>query len=176
MRLKSFVAGFIAASALVAVAYAQTQSSSSSSSSKQSSSSSSSNASASKSANAGGSSNSGGSMNGSGGMKSIPHPTHAIIYSPGEKWIDGKPIMEQPFIREHIAYWQKVIPTGKFIWGGPWRDEPGGMNLLVVKSDEEAERLVMGDPAVKAGLLVPDIKAWYVGLDGTLAASTVIGK
>lgn len=172
MRLKSFVAGFVSASVMVAVAYAQT----SSGSSQQSSSSSNSSKQASSSASSSSKSGGGYSGSSSGSSRSIPHPTHAVIYSPGEKWDRSKSVMQQPLIQDHIAYWQKVIPTGKFIWGGPWTTEPGGMNLLVVKSDEEAERLVMGDPAVKGGLLEPDIKGWYVGLDGTLAASSVVGK
>ncbi|MBX3117716.1 MAG: hypothetical protein KF784_01525 [Fimbriimonadaceae bacterium] len=178
MRIKSFIAGFIVASALVAVAYAQTQSQSSSSSSKQSSSSSSASkqSSSSASARSGGSHLAGSSSSGSGNMRSIPYPTHAVIYSPGKNWDTSKSVMEQTLIQEHIAYWQRVISTGKFFLGGPWRNEPGGMNLLVTKSDEEAESLVMGDPAVKGGLLVPDIKAWYIGLDGTLAASQLAGK
>lgn len=169
MRFKSFAAGFIVASALVGIAYAQTQSQSNSQSKQGSSS-----ASSSASARSGGSQSASG--HGSGSMKSTPHPTHAVIYRPGQAWDTSKSVMEQAMIQDHIAYWQRVIPTGKFIWGGPWRKEPGGMNLLVVKSDAEAEKLVMADPAVQGGLLEPDIKPWYVGLDGTLAASAMAGK
>lgn len=168
MSFKGFVTGFACASTIVAFAYAQ-QTTTSTSTNKQGSGSSSASATASAGGSHSGSGN--GSGSGSGGMMSIPHPTHAVIYKAGEKWDKDLQVMEQPFIQDHINYWNKVIPTGKFIWGGPWKKEPGGMGLLIVKTDEEAQKLVMDDPAVQNGLLVPEIKPWYVGLDGSYYAA-----
>ncbi len=106
------------------------------------------------------SSNSGGAA-----VFSTAKPTHAIIYSAGEKWIEGKPAHEQN-LKPHADYMAGMVKKGILIFGGPWRDEPGGLAILKCRSDEEARAVLENDPAVKMGVMNGDLKAWTVFFQG----------
>lgn len=114
-----------------------------------------------------------GSGSGSGGTRSIPMPTHAIIWEPGPSWIEGRPVTEQPGFQAHIRYLLQFVKTGQNLLSGPWRDEPGGLTILSVRTDEQAQRIAYEDPAVKSGLFVPQVKAWKVVM-GSIAPATEV--
>lgn len=154
---------FAMAAVLVAgYAIAQNQSSSSTSTSKQggatATASSSSRSSSSGSQNAGSS--------GGGLMMSTAKPTHVILYSAGPNWIEGKPAVEQN-LRPHADYMAGMTKKGILIFGGPWRDEPGGLAVLRCRDDAEAEEVFRNDPAVKMGVMAGQLKAWTVYFQGT---------
>ena len=50
---------------------------------------------------------------------------------------------------EHAAYWKRLGLRG--FRGGPFADRSGGLITFEALSDDEAERLVAGDPFVKPG-------------------------
>jgi uncharacterized protein YciI len=52
---------------------------------------------------------------------------------------------------DHVAYWHALDPPGYV--GGPMADRSGGLIAFEAGSIEEAERLVAGDPFVRAELL-----------------------
>jgi uncharacterized protein YciI len=72
----------------------------------------------------------------------------------------------------HFANITKLADEGKLAVAGPfekndktWR----GLYIFNVKTIAEAEKLVVLDPAVKAGVFVPDLTLWY----GSAAMMTV---
>jgi uncharacterized protein len=72
----------------------------------------------------------------------------------------------------HFANIGKLANEGKLALAGPfekndksWR----GLYIFNVKTIAEAEKLVVLDPAVKAGVFVPDLTLWY----GSAAMMTI---
>ncbi len=72
----------------------------------------------------------------------------------------------------HFANIGRLSEEGKLAVAGPfgtndkaWR----GLYVFNVTTIEEAEKLVMLDPAVKAGVFIPDLTVWY----GSAAMMTV---
>lgn len=62
---------------------------------------------------------------------------------------------------DHAAYWDDLDPPGYL--GGPMADRSGGLITFEARSVEEGERLVAGDPFVRAGLLQSAwMKEWMV--------------
>lgn len=59
-----------------------------------------------------------------------------------------------------------LVVEGKLIYWGPWRDEQGEMSIIIAKSDEEAQRIADGDPAVKAKALSATVRPWEVRFSG----------
>ena len=62
--------------------------------------------------------------------------------------------------RAHMANIGKMIKDKKLVLAGPF-ENGGGIFILKVKTMEEAEALVAQDPAVSAGRLKTEIRAWY---------------
>jgi uncharacterized protein YciI len=158
LRFLEFVIGMIVAVA-ACLAFAQSQSSSNSVSKQGQSSSS-----ASASARAGGSQR--GSASGGGMSMGMPTPTHAIIYETGPNWVEGKSLKEQD-LRDHGKYLADLTAKGVVILGGPWRYENGGLVVIRVKTDQEAQRMLDEDPGVKNGVLSGSVHAWEVLFKGS---------
>ncbi|MEQ1821642.1 MAG: hypothetical protein ABL949_03955 [Fimbriimonadaceae bacterium] len=155
----------LAIGALAVITFAQTQSSSgTTSSSKQGSASASSSASARSSAsgshNGFGSSSAGGSKNAS---ISIAPPTHAVIFT-----IKSQDLMKATEIQAKWMlegqYWQMQKGT---VLAGPWREQDGGLVILSVASDQEAEKLVDNSPGIKSGFLNAETRAWTPNVTGS---------
>lgn len=147
----------VLALAAIAAAWAQSTSNSSSSSKQGGAS-----ASATSSARSGG----GQSGNVSAFGSTLPKPTHAILYSAGPNWIEGRPANQQN-LGDHAQYMSELVKRGYLIFGGPWRDLPGGMTLIRARSDEEAKAILDRDPAVRGGIMVGELRAWNVVFQGT---------
>ncbi|GAB1052863.1 MAG: hypothetical protein Sw1PiTSA_18810 [Shewanella algae] len=58
---------------------------------------------------------------------------------------------------QRLAHEGKLVLAGPFIDGGKWR----GIYIFDVASLAEAEALTASDPAVQAGSLIMELKAWY---------------
>ncbi len=89
--------------------------------------------------------------------------TFSVVYSPGEAWERGKPLMQQA-IQPHIEYQTSLLQSGRLLIGGPYVDVDGGQSVLIAKSMEQAVQMVEGDPAVASGLLEPEIHEWQIVL------------
>jgi len=64
----------------------------------------------------------------------------------------------------HAANIQRLANEGKLAIAGPFEKNDKnyrGLYVFNVTTIEEAQKLVMSDPAVRAGVLVPDLTPWY---------------
>ena len=64
----------------------------------------------------------------------------------------------------HFANIQRLADDGKLLVAGPFGKNDKtyrGLYIFDVETVEEAEQLVVMDPAVKAGVFVPDLTPWY---------------
>jgi uncharacterized protein YciI len=64
----------------------------------------------------------------------------------------------------HFANIGRLADEGKLAVAGPFGKNDKsyrGLYIFNVATIEEAEKLVMLDPAVKAGVFVPDLTLWY---------------
>jgi uncharacterized protein len=72
-------------------------------------------------------------------------------------------VLPPPMRRDHIAYFQSLLTSGKVIIAGPIQDDPElvGVAILNTKSSDEARTWIMSDPAVTAGYFSPDLHPWW---------------
>jgi uncharacterized protein YciI len=84
---------------------------------------------------------------------------YLLIYRPGPAWLAGKPVADQP-LREHGRYMLGLYVRGSMKLAGPLMDDAGGAVLLLVPNESEARDVVANDPAVKTGVLVPELHPW----------------
>lgn len=84
---------------------------------------------------------------------------YLLIYRPGPAWLAGKPIADQP-LREHGRYMLSLYVKGSMKLAGPLTDDSGGAVLLVVPTETEARDVIANDPAVKTGVLIPELHPW----------------
>lgn len=105
-----------------------------------------------------------------------------IIYTPGSAWIQGKPLAEQPYFREHARYMQRIFDEKRLLLGGPFTDNTGGMGILNAASEAEAQEILgMGilnvateaevqeilahDPIVLMKVFQANIHSWHPAFD-----------
>lgn len=87
-----------------------------------------------------------------------PLSIYAILYRPGPSWREGVPMVEQS-LGPHGRYIADQARNGRVRAAGPFASE-GGIVLLRVASEEEAQAFVAADPAVVAGLFEAEIELW----------------
>ena len=68
---------------------------------------------------------------------------------------------------EHVRYYLKFHEQGKLALGGPFLLQDAGGMMVATKavSQEELEAFASADPAVKAGLLVYEIRPWLTVME-----------
>jgi len=86
------------------------------------------------------------------------------ILTTGPKDAEIKGDARKEIFAGHFANIERLANEGKLAVAGPfgengknWR----GLYIFNVPTIEEAEKLVVLDPAVKAGVFVPDLTLWY---------------
>jgi uncharacterized protein YciI len=84
----------------------------------------------------------------------------AIVYSPGPNWVAGKPFSEQPLM-EHGNYMHQLYLRGKLLMGGPFTDNSGGLVAFEAADQNEAQRILENDPALKAGIFTAKLHPWF---------------
>jgi uncharacterized protein YciI len=91
-----------------------------------------------------------------------------IFHSPGPNWKPGFNFREQQedIVMEHVQHYAKLHEGGKLVHGGPFIDiDSGGMMIAVDGvTREELEEFAASDPAVISGLLVFEIRTWYMAM------------
>jgi len=94
------------------------------------------------------------------------------ILKTGPKDAEVKGKEREEIFAGHFANISKLADEGKLAVAGPFgKNEKTyrGLYIFNVATVEEAEKLVVLDPAVKAGVFVPELTPWY----GTAAMMTV---
>jgi uncharacterized protein YciI len=86
-------------------------------------------------------------------------PNWLVVYRPGPAWLLGKPVGQQP-LKEHFRFLVGLYKKGILRFAGPFTDDSGGAAALLVPSEEEAKALVASDPAVAAGVMLPELHPW----------------
>lgn len=93
------------------------------------------------------------------GMK----PYILVILKTGSNMVENKETRDSLF-RGHMANINRLASTGKLVVAGPLKKNDKsyrGIFILNVKTIEEANELLVSDPAVKEKLLDAELYQWY---------------
>ncbi len=84
---------------------------------------------------------------------------YVALIGHGPRWLEGKSVYEQGQpVQDHLVAMRRHYDAGVLELGGPF-DHSGGIAVLNVP-DESAARAVMdADPAVRAGVMVYELRA-----------------
>lgn len=88
-----------------------------------------------------------------------PEKVFAIVYSPGPKWEEGKPVWQQP-LKAHGDYMHSLFTQGKLIHGGPFLDHTGGLTIFRAASAEAAQAIFAKDPGHTSGVMKAELHPW----------------
>ena len=97
-------------------------------------------------------------------------PHFVVVLKRGPNWIPGKGASEQPLLK-HGHYLQDQMDKGTLLYAGPFLDDTGGLILLSVESESDAQAIVEHDPAVLEKILVPEIHPFRLAFDATTGRS-----
>ena len=96
---------------------------------------------------------------------------HVIVHSTGPAWKPGIPFKDQPGVGEHAAYLGSLLDKGILIMGGPFLDDNGGgQAVLVGVTLDQAEEIAAKDPGVISGLLRWQVRPWFVAMSAQSTA------
>ena len=82
---------------------------------------------------------------------------------PNDKTLTDETERSEVF-KGHFSNMKSLAENKKLVLAGPFSDPEGirrGLYIFNVKTVEEAEKLVMTDPAVKAGIFTPEFTPYY---------------
>lgn len=99
---------------------------------------------------------------------STPRPVRYVVFhSPGPAWKHGVDFRQQDGVGEHVQHYLKLHEEGKLELGGPFLLQDAGGMMVATKevSHDELEAFAAADPAVKAGLLVYEIRPWLTAME-----------
>ncbi len=85
------------------------------------------------------------------------------ILKKGPKWIGPQAPETQKILHQHLINVLALLDSGKAVIAGPFGDDTdiAGIFILRGSSSDEAKTWVDGDPAVKAGLFIAEVHAWW---------------
>ena len=87
-----------------------------------------------------------------------------VILKTGPKDSDFKGKERDDIFAGHMANIGRLAEAGKLAVAGPFeKNDKGyrGLYIFNAKTIEEAQKIVETDPAVKSGILIPDMTLWY---------------
>jgi uncharacterized protein YciI len=92
---------------------------------------------------------------------------HVVIHRPGPNWKPGIDFREQEGVGDHVQHYLKLHMQGKLELGGPFLLQDAGGMMVATKdvSREELEIFAAADPAVKAGLLIFEVRPWLNAME-----------
>ncbi len=88
-----------------------------------------------------------------------------VIYTPGSAWIQGKPLVNQPYFREHGRYMQQIYDEKRLLLGGPFTDETGGLGVVNAATEAEVQEILAHDPAILMKVFQANIHPWHTVFD-----------
>ena len=85
------------------------------------------------------------------------------IMKKGPEWVSIKEPERNQIRQQHLANVLSLLESGKAVITGPFGDDTdlAGIFILRASSTAEAKSWVDADPAVKAGLMVPEMHPWW---------------
>ncbi len=85
------------------------------------------------------------------------------IMKKGPAWVSTKEQERNQIRQQHLANVLSLLDSGKAVIAGPFGDNTDlvGIFILRASSTAEAKGWVDADPAVKAGLMVPEMHPWW---------------
>ena len=85
------------------------------------------------------------------------------IMKKGPEWVSIKEPERNQIRQQHLANVLSLLDSGKAVITGPFDDDTdlAGIFILRASSTAEAKSWVDADPAVKAGLMVPEMHPWW---------------
>jgi uncharacterized protein len=87
-----------------------------------------------------------------------------VIRPPRPTFIDDSTPEEDQVMRDHFAYLKSLLDAGRLILAGPSLDPPFGIIVFEAESEDEARRLIEGDPSVAAGVQTPELYPFRASL------------
>ena len=87
--------------------------------------------------------------------------TFAIHYAAGPKWLEGKPLFEQP-LQAHGEYMAKLLDEGVLVIAGPYLDDSGGLAIVQARNIDHVKEIIASDPAVRDGVFTAEAQPWQV--------------
>ena len=86
--------------------------------------------------------------------------TFALFYTPGPRWLTGRPIEEQD-LDGHRDYMAGLYAQGRVLFAGPFLDNAGGGMAIVRASNRNgAMALLVADPAIEHGVYTGKVRSW----------------
>ena len=64
----------------------------------------------------------------------------------------------------HFLYLQELLNSGKLILAGPESTGKFGITIIETETEDEAREIMMNDPAVKSGIVSPELFPYRVSL------------
>lgn len=92
---------------------------------------------------------------------------HAVVFHrPGPQWQAGVNFREQPGVMAHVQHYAQLLEKGQLEMGGPFLlPDSGGMMVATAEVTLEVlEAFAAADPAVQSGLLMYEVRPWYVAM------------
>ena len=85
------------------------------------------------------------------------------IMKKGPALVSTKEQERNQILQQHLANVSSLLDSGKAVIVGPFRDDTNvaGIFILRASSIAEAKTWVDADPAVRAGLMVPEMHPWW---------------
>jgi uncharacterized protein len=87
-----------------------------------------------------------------------------IIRPPRPTFMEDSSPEEDEVMRAHFEYLEGLLEAGRLILAGPSLEPPFGVIVFEAESEEEARRLIDGDPSVAAGLQTPELHPFRASL------------
>ena len=98
---------------------------------------------------------------------------HLALLEHGPSWpSSGMPDMAK--LGEHGQYMQRLFLDGRVVLGGPATDLSCGIVVFASSDRAEVERILAEDPAVKAGLFTPEIRAFHCASAADLVPASTL--
>ncbi len=96
-------------------------------------------------------------------------PLFAIVYRAGPAWKPGVPMKDQG-LRDHFYYVKALHERGDIVYAGAMGQD-GGLMILHAADQAAADAVAAGDPAVKTGIFLADVRRYTPRFVGTGAAT-----
>lgn len=87
-----------------------------------------------------------------------------FIRSPKENFVENMTAEEAEIMGVHFGYLNEQMANGKLILAGPETTGKFGICILNAANEDEAREIMMNDPAVKSGIVNPELFPFRVSL------------